>query len=154
MPEKSATGVLVSVPEAAPSRPAIRQVFAKLPAHDVERARAFYRQTFDLEPYSEHNKHLHYEIDGGYFIIFPSEGNPSGSHDQLGFVVDDVEATVTKLRSRGVELEDYEPPPQATKHDGITDMGAVKAAWLKDSEGNLISVGQFTGGTPFTRHST
>jgi hypothetical protein len=48
MPEKSATRVLVSVPEAAPSRPAIRQVFAKLPAHDVERARAFYRQTFDL----------------------------------------------------------------------------------------------------------
>lgn len=154
MPEQSSTSDRVGrAPGPHPSGLAIRQLFAKLPAHDIERARAFYRETFDLEPYSEHNKHLHYEVDGGYFIIFPSAGNPSGSHDQLGFVVDDVEATVAKLRSRGVELEDYEPPPHATRHDGITDFGAVKAAWLKDSEGNLVSLGQFTNGTPFARHS-
>lgn len=77
----------------------------------------------------------------------------SGNHDQLGFVVDDVETTVVKLRSRGLQLEDYEPPPHATGHGGITNFGAGKAAWLKGSEGNLISVGQFTDGTPFTRLS-
>lgn len=153
MPEQSTTSDRVDTPETAPRRLAIRQVFAKLPAQDLERARGFYRDTFDLEPYSEHDKHLHYEINGGYFIIFPSGGTPSGSHDQLGFVVDNVEATVAILRSRGVQLEDYEPPAHATKHDGITDFGAVKAAWLKDTEGNLISVGQFTHGTPFTHHS-
>jgi catechol 2,3-dioxygenase-like lactoylglutathione lyase family enzyme len=152
MPEQLTTSDEIGAPQAAPRPLNIRQVFAKLPAQDVERARSFYRRTFGLEPYGEHNNHLHYEIDGGYFIIFPSRGNPSGSHDQLGFVVDDVEAAVAELRSRGVELEDYEPPAHATKHDGITDFGAVKAAWLKDSEGNLISVGQFTNGSPFARH--
>lgn len=153
MPEQPTTSDRFDTAEVAPKRLAIRQVFAKLPAQDPERAREFYRHAFDLEPYGEHEKHLHYEIDGGYFIIFPSGGTASGSHDQLGFVVDDVEATVAMLRSRGVQLEDYEPPPYATKRDGIIDFGAVKAAWLKDTEGNLISVGQFTHGTPFTRHS-
>ncbi|HUZ88261.1 MAG TPA: VOC family protein [Candidatus Acidoferrales bacterium] len=128
--------------DAATAKPlTIKQVFAKLPAQNVERARAFYREIFDLEPYSELNNHLHYEIDSGYFIIFPSSGTPSGTHDQLGFVVEDVEAAVTHLRSRGVKFE----------RDGITDFGPVKAAWLHDSEGNLISIGQFTHGTPFTR---
>jgi catechol 2,3-dioxygenase-like lactoylglutathione lyase family enzyme len=133
------------------SRLAISQVFAKLPAQDVERARGFYRETFGLEPYSEHNRHLHYEIDGGYFIIFPSSGAASGTHDQLGFLVDDIDAAAAQLRSRGITFEDYETPPHVTKRNGITDFGAVRAAWLKDSEGNLISIGQFTNGTPFNR---
>lgn len=32
-----------------------------------------------------------------------------------------------------------------TFSDGIMDYVAVKAAWFKDSEGNLISVAQFVG---------
>lgn len=46
---------------------------------------------------------------------------------------------------RGVELETYEPPPGCTFSDGIMDYGAVKVAWFKDSEGNLISLAQFVG---------
>jgi catechol 2,3-dioxygenase-like lactoylglutathione lyase family enzyme len=147
-------GEEASIHQATAKPLAIKQVFAKLPAQDVERARAFYREIFDLEPYSEHDNHLHYEIDSGYFIIFPSSGTPSGTHDQLGFVVEDVQTAVTHLRSRGAKFEDYQAPPHATKRDGITDFGAVKAAWLHDSEGNLISIGQFTDGTPFTRPTT
>jgi hypothetical protein len=30
-------------------------------------------------------------------------------------------------------------------------MGLVKAAWFKDSEGNLISLAEFPSGSPFTR---
>jgi catechol 2,3-dioxygenase-like lactoylglutathione lyase family enzyme len=137
-----------------PGRLRISQVFGKLPAKDVERARAFYRNAFGLEPFGEHNRHLHYEIDGGYFIIFPSSGAASGTHDQLGFLVDDIDAAAAQLRSRGITFEDYETPPHVTKRNGITDFGAVRAAWLKDSEGNLISIGQFTNGTPFSRPAT
>jgi hypothetical protein len=68
---------------------------------------------------------------------------PAGTHDQLGFAVDDVEATAAELRTRGVDLESYEAPPGCTFRDGVMDYGAVKAAWFKDSEGNLISIAQF-----------
>jgi hypothetical protein len=69
-------------------------------------------------------------------------GAASGTHDQLGFVVEDVESMVARLRSKSVILEEYEPPG-ASATDGIMDFGGVKAAWFKDSEGNLLSIVEF-----------
>jgi catechol 2,3-dioxygenase-like lactoylglutathione lyase family enzyme len=122
-----------------------RSSYAKLPAQDVERARTFYRDVLGFEPMREHQGHLFYECGGSSFLVFPSSGSPSGAHDQLGFAVDDVEATAAELRSRGVELETYGAPPGCTFRDGIMDYGAVKAAWFRDTEGNLISIAQFVG---------
>ena len=123
-----------------------RSSYAKLPAQDVERARVFYRDVLGFEPTRDHESHLFYECGGSSFLVFPSSGAPSGTHDQLGFVVDDVEEAAAELRSRGVELETYDAPPGCSFRDGIMDYGAVKAAWVKDSEGNLISFAQFVGG--------
>ena len=122
-----------------------RSSYGKLPAQDMERARAFYRDVLGFEPVREHRGHLFYECGGASFLVFPSRGAPSGTHDQLGFVVDDTEAAVAKLRERGVDFESYEPPPGASFREGIMDYGSVKAAWFKDSEGNLISLAQFAG---------
>ena len=123
-----------------------RSSYAKLPAQDVERARAFYRDVLGFEPVRENHGHLFYECGGASFLVFPSAGSPSGTHDQLGFVVEDVEAAVAELRAQGVAFETYDPRPGASFRDGIMDMGSVKAAWFKDSEGNLISLAQFVGG--------
>jgi catechol 2,3-dioxygenase-like lactoylglutathione lyase family enzyme len=120
--------------------------YAKLPARDVERARAFYRDVLGLEPVRDNHGHLFYECGGSSFLVYPSSGSPSGTHDQLGFAVDDVEAVAATLRERGVELETYEAPPGCSFSDGIMDYGPVKAAWFKDTEGNLISFAQFVGG--------
>jgi catechol 2,3-dioxygenase-like lactoylglutathione lyase family enzyme len=122
-----------------------RSSYAKLPAQDVERARGFYRDVLGLEPVREHQRHLFYECGGASFLVFPSSGSPSGTHDQLGFAVDDVEASAAELRARGVELETFGAPPGCTFRDGIMDYGAVKAAWFKDTEGNLLSIAQFVG---------
>ena len=127
----------------------MRQAYAKLPAQDVERARAFYAEKLDLEPVREHAGHLHYRVGGAYFLVFPSAGAPSGTHDQLGLVVEDVADTVARLRAAGVTIEQYPPPPGATVTDGVMDNGFVRAAWFKDSEGNVLSVAEFAGGSPF-----
>ena len=74
-----------------------RSSYGKLPAQDMERARAFYRDVLGFEPVREHRGHLFYECGGASFLVFPSRGAPSGTHDQLGFVVDDTEAAVAKL---------------------------------------------------------
>jgi catechol 2,3-dioxygenase-like lactoylglutathione lyase family enzyme len=81
------------------SATAIDQAYAKLPARDVERARAFYADKLGLTPFGEYNNHLYYELEGSHFMVYPSGGAASGTHDQLGFVVDDVGSTVAALRS-------------------------------------------------------
>jgi catechol 2,3-dioxygenase-like lactoylglutathione lyase family enzyme len=129
--------------------PMISDVYGKLPAQNVERARAFYADKLGLSPYREHAAHLYYAVGGTTFIIFPSAGAPSGTHDQLGLIVDDVESTVDLLQSKGVTFESYPARPGATMTNGIMDRGSMKAAWFKDTEGNLISIAEFSQGSPF-----
>ena len=131
------------------SATAMNHTYAKLPARDVERARAFYAEKLGLTPFDEYNDHLYYELEGSHFMVYPSGGVASGTHDQLGFVVDDLESTVAALRSGGVVLEEYEPPSGVSAADGIMDFGGVRSAWFKDSEGNLLSIAEFAGGSPF-----
>lgn len=109
--------------------------YGKLPAQDVARARRFYADTLGLEPFGEHNDHLFYDVAGTRFMIFPSIGKPSGMHDQFGFVVGDIGAEVTRLRENGVDL--LETP---VTRDGVAELGPVRAAWFKDSEGNLLNL--------------
>ena len=130
------------------SATAMNQSYAKLPARDVERARAFYADRLNLTPFGEHNSHLFYEVGGSHFMVYPSSGAASGTHDQIGFAVEDVESMMATLRSNGVTFEEYEPPG-ASATDGIMEFGGVKAAWFKDSEGNLLSIVEFAGGSPF-----
>ena len=123
--------------------------YGKLPAQNVERARAFYAEKLGLSPYRENAAHLYYQVGGTTFIVFPSAGAPSGTHDQLGLIVNDVEATVARLQSRGVTFEMYPAPPGAAMKNGIMNRGSMKAAWFKDTEGNLISIAEFAQGSPF-----
>src|SRR5689334_7616597 len=102
-------------------------VYAKLPAKDLERARRFYDEKLGLRPFGEQGPHLFYDVGGARFLLFSSAGEPSGSHDQMGFVVDDIKARVGELRDRGVRFEQYEHTV-----DGIADFGEVRAAWFKD----------------------
>jgi catechol 2,3-dioxygenase-like lactoylglutathione lyase family enzyme len=131
--------------------PAFQQLYGKLPARDVNRARAFFAEKLGLRPFGERDGHLYYEVGGAYFIIFPSTGTPSGTHDQLGLVVDNLELEVTRLRASGVVFEEYPAPPGATIKDAIMHRSHIKAAWFKDTEGNLISIAEFTAGSPFVR---
>ena len=109
--------------------------YGKLPATDINRARAFYADTFGIEPFASRNDHLYYDVNGARFMIFASSGRASGTHDQLGFVVDDIDAAVEQLSSRGVRL--HQP---AANEGPIMDFGPVRAAWLIDTEHNLINL--------------
>jgi hypothetical protein len=82
-------------------------------------------------------------------VLFASTGRPSGDHTQMAFDVVDVEATVRELQRRGVEFDDVDAPGMRTV-DQIADIdgnypskgSAERGAWFRDSEGNLIGVGQ------------
>jgi catechol 2,3-dioxygenase-like lactoylglutathione lyase family enzyme len=121
----------------------------RLPARDLERARAFYAEKLGLEPIEERPGGLLYECGGTRFGVFQSVGAPSGDHTQMGWQVDDLEAVVGELRARGVVFEEYDLPDFRTVN-GIVEIEGnypsigvgERAAWFRDSEGNLLGIGQ------------
>lgn len=124
-------------------------VATRLPAQDLERARSFYAEKLGLEPVEERPGGLLYRCGKGFFALFQSAGAPAGTHTQMGWEVADLEATVAALRSRGVVFEEYDLPGLKTVN-GIAQIAGnypskgrgEKAAWFKDSEGNLLGIGQ------------
>jgi catechol 2,3-dioxygenase-like lactoylglutathione lyase family enzyme len=125
-------------------------VATRLPAQDLSRARAFYAEKLGLEPVEERPGGLRYECRNGVFALFESVGAASGDHTQMAFEVDDIESVVAGMRSRGVVFEDVDVPGLRTV-DGIADVegnypskggGGERAAWFRDSEGNLLGIGQ------------
>ena len=76
------------------------------------------------------------------FFTLPSGGTASGTHTQLSWTVDNIENEVAALQARGVSFEEYDMPSLKTIN-GVALMGPVKIAWMKDSEGNLLSIAQF-----------
>ncbi|MFF1292809.1 MULTISPECIES: VOC family protein [unclassified Streptomyces] len=126
------------------------RVTTRLPARDLERARRFYAAKLGLEPVDERPGGLLYRCSGTDFALFVSTGASAGTFTQMGWEVDDIEAVVTELKRRGVVFEDVDVPGLRTK-DSIADVegnypskGArgERAAWFRDSEGNLLGVGE------------
>jgi catechol 2,3-dioxygenase-like lactoylglutathione lyase family enzyme len=125
-------------------------VATRLPAQDLERARTFYAEKLGLEPAEERPGGLRYRFAQGEFALFESAGAASGSHTQMGFEVADIEATVAELRGNGVVFEEYDLPGLRTVN-GIAEVSGnypskggrgERAAWFRDSEGNLLGIGQ------------
>ncbi|MBD0421781.1 VOC family protein [Streptomyces sp. TRM S81-3] len=126
------------------------RVATRLPARDLERARRFYSEKLGLEPVDERPGGLLYRCGGAEFVVFRSTGASSGAFTQMAWEVDDIETTVSELRGRGVVFEDVDVPGLRTR-DGIAEIegnypskGArgERGAWFRDSEGNLLGVGE------------
>src|SRR5947209_15938923 len=122
---------------------------AKLPAQDLERARAFYRDKLGLEPVEERTGGLRYVCGPTEFHLFSSAGAPSGASTQMAFEVENLETTLAYLRARGVVFERFAMPGFETRSDTVTapdnypskGTGEI-GTFFYDSEGNLIGIAQ------------
>jgi catechol 2,3-dioxygenase-like lactoylglutathione lyase family enzyme len=126
------------------------KVATRLPAQDLDRARTFYAEKLGLEAVEERPGGLLYRCGSGEFALFESAGGPPGGHTQMAFDVDDLEAAVRQLRGRGVVFEEYDSPGLRTVN-GIAEVEGnypskggkgERAAWFRDSEGNMLGIGQ------------
>jgi len=133
-----------------PSALSRAKIAGRLPAQDLLRARRFYADVLGLEPVEERPGGLRYEGASGWFALFESAGRSSGEHTQVAFEVDDLDATVRELRDRGLEFEDVDVPGLETDN-GIAEVegnypstgaSGERAVWFRDSEGNLLGIGQ------------
>jgi catechol 2,3-dioxygenase-like lactoylglutathione lyase family enzyme len=127
----------------------------RLPARDLTRARTFYREKLGLETVDERPGGLLYRCGRSDFALFESSGSSRGEFTQMGWAVGDLRATVDALRARGVVFEEVDLPGLKTV-DGIARIagnyrskGGVGelGAWFRDSEGNMLGIGQPLGDT-------
>jgi len=119
-------------------------VMPTLPANDLDRARAFYSEKLGLTPSRVMpGGDLQYECNGAPFVVTMSVGESPGEFTQAAWAVEDIDAEVAGLRSRGVAFEEYDLPELKTV-DGIGVVPELgHAAYFKDSEGNLLGMIQF-----------
>ena len=108
---------------------------------DVDKAREFYGETLGLKTsvYDEQNGLLALHLAGGRdTLIYHKPDFVPATYTILNFPVDDVEAAVDELTSRGVRFERYEGFDQDEK--GISRAPGPAIAWFKDPAGNILSV--------------
>jgi len=110
-----------------------------LPAEDLKRARSYYEEKLGLETETRDDmpEGLFVHAGKGSLIFLYERARTTADNTALTFEVDDLEGTVSELRSRGVEFEEYDFPGLKTV-DAIARRDADKAAWFKDSEGNIL----------------
>jgi len=114
-------------------------MYAYLPAKDVPRARQFYEGKLGFRPKQEVEGGVVYEFaEGTGCFLYPTPNAGTSQASQAFWQVDDIEREVAELKSRGVELEHYDMPGASAS--GIVTAGGAKAAWFKDSEGNILAL--------------
>src|SRR5262249_25336414 len=115
-------------------------VIAYIPASDLGRARKFYEETIQLKVKEAGTAGVMFESgQGTQAYLYPSAGAGTNKASTLFWAVDNVEAEVKELRSRGVKFEEYDMPGLKTRN-GIAESEGNKAAWFKDTEGNILAI--------------
>jgi predicted enzyme related to lactoylglutathione lyase len=115
-------------------------LYAYFPAKDVARARRFYEDKLGLKPREEIAGGVVYEFGKETAaFLYPTPNAGTSRASQAFWQVEDIEREVAELKKRGVKFEDYDMPGMKTEN-GIFTGGGAKAAWFKDSEGNILAV--------------
>ena len=115
-------------------------LYAYIPAKDVARARQFYERKLGLKPKQETEGGVVYEFgDKTGCFLYPTPNAGTSKASQAFWHVDDIEREVAELKSRGVVFENYDMPGEKSP-SGVLTAGGAKAAWFKDSEGNIMAI--------------
>jgi predicted enzyme related to lactoylglutathione lyase len=116
-------------------------VATTIPVVDLARASKFYQDTLGLTPRGETVQGKFFEAGEGSQVLLYQREKTKADHTILGFKVDDIEKEVNQLKEKGVVFEEYDTPQLKTTNS-IAILGKDKAAWFKDTEGNILAISQ------------
>jgi catechol 2,3-dioxygenase-like lactoylglutathione lyase family enzyme len=122
-------------------------VEAAMAVSDLDRARRFYEDQLGLVPSEEEEQGVRYPCAQGTGIfVYLSAQNAGRSPATLaGWSVDDLDETMDELASRGVVFERYAQPGLETDDRGVFDAGRFRAVWVRDPDGNTMSITEASG---------
>ncbi len=116
-------------------------LFAYFPARDLDRARRFYEQTLGFVPTSVNEGGVTYQFgDGTAAFLYLTDNAGTSKASQAFWSVADVDREMVELKKRGVVFERYDDLPGERSAEGAVSAGGAKAAWFKDSEGNILAI--------------
>jgi catechol 2,3-dioxygenase-like lactoylglutathione lyase family enzyme len=111
-------------------------------ATDLEISKEFYAGKLGLEILRESEQEIVYTCGGdSQLAVTKSTTGTADEQTQAGWRVDDLAAELAALRSRGVEIQDYDTPELKTE-DGIADLGFALVAWIIDPHKNALAITQ------------
>ncbi len=103
---------------------------------DVDRAKRFFAEQVGLTLFDETPAGCRFGAGRGSRLSV-RRGQPNVGQTVAHFEVDDIEAVIRDLTSRGVVFEEYETPKTV---DFIAQIGPARGAWFKDPDGNVFGV--------------
>ncbi|HLK40297.1 MAG TPA: VOC family protein [Polyangiaceae bacterium] len=114
---------------------------AFVPTRDTARARAFYEGVLGLRVVDHDDFALTVEAGTTPVRITQVGAFSPAPFTVLGWEVDDVDATIGQLKSRGVTFERFAGMDQDAQ--GVWKApGGARIAWFKDVDGNVLSIVQ------------
>ena len=118
---------------------------ATLAVSDLQRARDFYESTLGLQPVQGFPDSVLYRSGDSVLLVYSSEYAGTNLATAATWAAgDDFEAIVEDLKAKGVTFEHYDDLPETTREGDVHVMGDMKAAWLKDPDGNILSLVNMT----------
>lgn len=118
-----------------------RRCATMIPASDLERAKKWYADLLGFTPNAEDSDGVQYlSGEGTEFWLYPSEFAGTNQATVMGWLAQDLSAEMDDLKARGISFEEYDIPGIKTV-EGIAEFGSgERAAWFKDSEGNILAL--------------
>jgi predicted enzyme related to lactoylglutathione lyase len=114
-------------------------MYSYIPAKDVAGARKFYEEKLGIKPKQETAGGVVYEFGNGTAcFLYPTPNAGTSQASQAFWQVEDIEREVADLKTRGLKFEKYDMPEM--DENGISTAGGAKAAWFKDTEGNIMAL--------------
>lgn len=101
----------------------------------------FYTETLGLSIIDMPEDQFMVSAGRGTHVLVYKRARTLAEHTVLTFMVDDIHAAVSDLRTRGVVFEEYDLPGLKTV-DGIAASESMYAAWFRDTEDNIINIAQ------------
>ena len=113
-------------------------------ATDLRESKDFYAGKLGLEVLTESEEEIIYKCGGETRLaVTKSTTGTADEQTQAAWRVNDLAAELAELRSRGVEIQEYDMPEMGLKTvDGIADLGFARMAWIVDPHGNALAIMQ------------
>jgi catechol 2,3-dioxygenase-like lactoylglutathione lyase family enzyme len=114
---------------------------ATIGVKDVKRARKFYEDVLGLKADRvEEPQMVIYKSGNSTILVYMSSFAGTNKATAVTWVVgEELEKIVSALKAKGAKFEHYDMP-QATLKGDIHIMGKTRNAWLKDPDGNILSL--------------
>ena len=104
---------------------------------DLDQAKTFYEAQLGLTLLEETPAGCRFGAGKGSQLSIRRGQTPAGGLTVVHFEVEDIEAVVRDLTSRGVIFEEYETPKTV---NFIAQFGPARGAWFKDPAGNVLGL--------------